>query len=308
MDKYGLYVPKLAPKKEYFAPGHRACVGCGEMLAVRQVCKALGRETIVVNSTGCIEIVSSLFPQTTWEVPWIHTLFENSSAVASGVEAAIKVMQRKGKYRDKKVNILAMGGDGATADIGLQSLSGALERGHDFLYICFDNEAYMNTGIQRSSSTPYGAITTTSPTGKKSIGQQTWKKNLPAIAVAHNIDYVATASPAYPFDLMEKVKKGVNTKGPAYIQVFSPCPTGWRSAGEMSVALARLVVETGIFPLYEVEKGKYKMSMDFEKLRPITDYMKPQGRFRHLTEKDIDEIQTRVNEEYTKLKEKVYGQ
>jgi pyruvate ferredoxin oxidoreductase beta subunit len=201
-----------------------------------------------------------------------------------------------------------MGGDGATADIGLQSLSGALERGHDFLYVCFDNEAYMNTGIQRSSSTPYGAITTTSPTGKKSIGQQTWKKNLPAIAVAHNIDYVATASPAYPFDLMEKVKKGVKTKGPAYIQVFSPCPTGWKSAGEMSVALARLVVETGIFPLYEVEKGKYKMSMDFEKLRPISDYMKHQGRFRHLTEKDIDEIQTRVNEEYTKLKEKVYGQ
>ena len=307
MDKYGLYVPKLAPRKEYFAPGHRACVGCGEMLAVRQVCKALGRETIVVNSTGCIEIVSSLFPQTTWEVPWIHTLFENAAAVASGVESAIKVLQRKGKYRDKKVNILAMGGDGATADIGLQALSGALERGHNLLYVCFDNEAYMNTGIQRSSSTPYGAVTTTSPAGKKSIGQQTQKKNLPAIAVAHNIDYVATASPAYPFDLMEKVKKGMNVDGPAYIQVFSPCPTGWRSPGELSVSLARLAVETGMFPLYEVVKGEYKMSMDFENLRSIKEYMKPQGRFRHLTDGDVDEIQARVIEEYNKLKEKANG-
>jgi len=308
MDKYGLYVPKLAPRKEYFAPGHRACVGCGEMLAVRQVCKALGRETIVINSTGCIEIVSSLFPQTTWEVPWMHTLFENAAAVASGVESAIKVMQRKGKYRDKKVNILAMGGDGATADIGLQALSGALERGHNLLYVCFDNEAYMNTGIQRSSSTPYGAVTTTSPSGSKSIGQQTQKKNLPAIAVAHNIDYVATASPAYPFDLMEKVKKGMNVDGPAYIQVFSPCPTGWRSPGELSVALARMVVEAGVFPLYEVVKGKYKMSMDFENLRSIKEYMKPQGRFRHLTENDIEAIQAKVIEDYNNLKEKAYGQ
>jgi len=308
MDKYGLYVPKLAPRKEYFAPGHRACVGCGEMLAVRQVCKALGRETIVINSTGCIEIVSSLFPQTTWEVPWMHTLFENAAAVASGVESAIKVMQRKGKYRAKKVNILAMGGDGATADIGLQALSGALERGHNLLYVCFDNEAYMNTGIQRSSSTPYGAVTTTSPSGSKSIGQQTQKKNLPAIAVAHNIDYVATASPAYPFDLMEKVKKGMNVDGPAYIQVFSPCPTGWRSPGELSVALARMVVEAGVFPLYEVVKGKYKMSMDFENLRSIKEYMKPQGRFRHLTENDIEAIQAKVIEDYNNLKEKAYGQ
>ncbi len=308
MDKYGLYVPKLAPRKEYFAPGHRACVGCGEMLAVRQVCKALGRETIVINSTGCIEIVSSLFPQTTWEVPWMHTLFENASAVASGVESAIKVMQRKGRYRDKKVNILAMGGDGATADIGLQSLSGALERGHNLLYVCFDNEAYMNTGIQRSSSTPYGAVTTTSPSGSHSIGQQTQKKNLAAIAVAHNIDYVATASPAYPFDLMDKITKAMKVDGPTYVQVFSPCPTGWRSPGELSVALARMVVETGVFPLYEVIKGEYKLSMDFEKLRPVKEYMKPQGRFRHLTEDDIEVIQAKVIEDYNKLKEKVYGQ
>jgi pyruvate ferredoxin oxidoreductase beta subunit len=304
MEKYGLYVPKLAPAKEYFAPGHRACVGCGEMLAVRLACKALGKETIVINNTGCIEIVSSLFPDTSWEVPWMHTLFENSAAVASGVESAIRVMQRKGKYRDGKVNVVAMGGDGATLDIGMQALSGAMERGHDFLYLCYDNEAYMNTGIQRSSATPYGAMTTTSPPGKKSIGQQTWKKDMPAIAVAHNIPYVATASPAYPFDLMAKVKKGAAKNGPAYIQIYSPCPTGWRSAGEISVKLARLAVETGAFPLYEVENGKYKLSMDFEKLRPLTDYLKPQGRFRHLTESDIVLIQKKLQEQFQELRDK----
>ncbi|MBT3362912.1 MAG: pyruvate synthase subunit beta [Chloroflexi bacterium] len=304
MEKYGLYTPRVAPQKEYFAAGHRACVGCGEMLAVRLVCKALGKETIVINSTGCIEIVSSLFPDTSWEVPWMHTLFENSAAVASGVESAIKVMQRKGKYADGKVNVVAMGGDGATLDIGMQALSGAMERGHDFVYVCYDNEAYMNTGIQRSSATPYGAMTTTSPPGKKSIGQQTWKKDMPAIAVAHNIPYVATASPAYPFDLMEKVKKAAATKGPAYLQIFSPCPTGWRSAGEISVKLARLAVETGAFPLYEVENGKYNLTMDFEKLRPITDYMKPQGRYRHLTESDIVLIEKKLHEQVQELRDK----
>jgi pyruvate ferredoxin oxidoreductase beta subunit len=216
MDKYTLFVPKLVSRKEYFAPGHRACVGCGEALAVRLVCKALGRDVIIINATGCIEIFTSQFPQTSWKMPWIHTLFENTAAVASGVESAIKVLQRKGKYQNKKISVVAMGGDGATLDIGLQALSGALERGHDFLYVCFDNEAYMNTGIQRSSSTPYGAMTTTSPPGKKSIGQITWKKNMPAIAVDHNIPYVATASPSHPFDLMDKVKKGANASGPAY--------------------------------------------------------------------------------------------
>lgn len=307
MDKYGLFVPKLLPKKEYFAPGHRACVGCGEALAVRLVCKALGRETIVINATGCIEIISSLYPQTSWVIPWIHTLFENTAAVASGVESAIKVLQRKGKYRNKKVNVVAMAGDGGTSDIGLQALSGALERGHDFLYVCYDNEAYMNTGIQRSSSTPYGAMTTTSPPGRKSIGQTTWKKDMPAIAVAHNIPYVATASPAYPFDLMDKVKKAVEIPGPAYIQIFSPCPTGWKTTGEVSVTLARMVVENGVFPLYEVINGKYKLSFDFEKLQPIDKYMRLQGRFRHLTDKDIELIQKRVNKEYLKIKDLANG-
>jgi len=200
--------------------------------------------------------------------------------------------------------VIAMAGDGGTSDIGIQALSGALERGHDFLYICFDNEAYMNTGIQRSSATPFGAHTTTSPAGKVSIGQFSWKKNMPAIAVAHNIPYVATACPSYPFDLMDKVAKGVAVAGPAYVHILNVCPTGWRSAPDLSVRLGRLAVETGIFPLYEVENGKYKLSLDFPKLRPVTDYMKLQGRFRHLSDDIIATIQDRVNREHAQLRDK----
>ena len=304
MEKYTVFAPRLVTKKETFAPGHRACIGCGEALAVRLACKALGRNVIIVNATGCMEIVSSQLPYTSWRVPWIHTLFENTAAVASGIEAGLKVMAKKGKQTTQDVGVVAMAGDGGTSDIGLQALSGALERGHNFLYICFDNEAYMNTGIQRSSATPFGASTTTSPAGKISIGQVTWKKNMPAIAAAHNIPYVATACPSYPFDLMAKVKKGIETSGPAYIHILSVCPTGWRSPTDLTVRIGRLAVETGVFPLYEVENGEYKLNFKFPQLRPITDYMKLQGRFRHLSEKTIKEIQHRVDKEYTKLVEK----
>ncbi|MBA7611512.1 Oxalate oxidoreductase subunit beta [subsurface metagenome] len=304
MEKYTVFAPRLVTKKEIFAPGHRACIGCGEALAVRLACKALGRNVIIVNATGCMEIVSSQLPYTSWRVPWIHTLFENTAAVASGIEAGLKVMAKKGKQTTQDVGVVAMAGDGGTSDIGLQALSGALERGHNFLYICFDNEAYMNTGIQRSSATPFGASTTTSPAGKISIGQVTWKKNMPAIAAAHNIPYVATACPSYPFDLMAKVKKGIETPGPAYIHILSVCPTGWRSPTDLTVRIGRLAIETGIFPLYEVENGEYTLNFKFPQLRPITDYMKLQGRFRHLSEKTIKEIQHRVDKEYTKLVEK----
>lgn len=304
MEQFGVYVPRLAPSKEYFAPGHRACIGCGEVLALRLVCKALGRDVIIANATGCMEIVSSALPHTSWRVPWIHTLFENTAAVASGIEAALKILQRKGKISDKKIGVIAMGGDGATCDIGLQALSGALERGHDFLYVCFDNEAYMNTGIQRSSATPYGARTTTSPPGKVSIGQKTWKKNMVEIAVAHNLPYVATANPSYPIDLMNKVKKAAGIRGPKYLHVYSVCPTGWRSATDLAIRLGRLVVETGIFPLYEVENGKYRLNVDLPKLRPIDDYLKTQGRFRHLTDDLRKEIQQRVKQDYAQLKKK----
>jgi pyruvate ferredoxin oxidoreductase beta subunit len=301
METIALYAPRLTSKDENFAPGHRACVGCGEALAIRQVFKALDRNVIVVNATGCSEIVASQYPYTSWRVPWIHTLFENPAAVVSGIEAGLKVLRRKGRYGNRP-KLVAMGGDGATADIGLQALSGAMERGHDFLYVCYDNEAYMNTGIQRSSATPFGASTTTSPAGKVSIGQSTQKKNMPAIAVAHNIQYVATACPSYPFDLMAKVKKAAETEGPAYLHILSVCPTGWRCAGDLTVRYGRLAVESGVFPLYEVEGGKYKLNMDFPKLRPVRDYLKAQGRFRHLTDDAIEDIQKRVTKDYLKIR------
>jgi len=251
-----------------------------------------------------MQIVPSPLPYTSWRVPWIHYLFENTPAVASRIEAGLRVMARKGRGLAQDVKVVAMAGDGGTSDIGLQALSGALERGHNFLYICFDNEAYMNTGIQRSSSTPFGASTTTSPAGKISIGQVTWKKNMPAIVAAHDIPYVATACSSYPFDLMAKVAKGMATHGPAYIHILSVCPTGWRSAPDLTVRLGRLAIETGIFPLYEIENGRYSISFELPKLRPVTDYMKLQGRFRHLSEETVKEIQQRVEEEYTKLMEK----
>jgi pyruvate ferredoxin oxidoreductase beta subunit len=304
MQNYGVYVPRLVTKKETFVPGHRACIGCGEALAVRLAAKALGPNTIIANATGCMEIVSSPLPTTSWKVPWIHTLFENTAAVASGIESGLKIMMKKGRIARQDINVVAIAGDGGTSDIGLQALSGALERGHDFVYLCFDNEAYMNTGIQRSSSTPYGASTTTSPAGKVSIGQVSWKKNMPAIAAAHNIPYVATACPSYPFDLMEKVRKAADTPGPAYVHILSVCPTGWRCPTDLSVKLGRLAVETGIFPLYEVEDGKYKLNFDFTELKPVTDYMKLQGRFRHLSEDIIEKIQQRVSADYAALKEK----
>jgi pyruvate ferredoxin oxidoreductase beta subunit len=304
MQNYGVYVPRLVTKKEPFAPGHRACIGCGEALAVRLACKALGQNVVIASATGCMEIVSSPLPTTSWRVPWIHTLFENTAAVASGIESGLKMMMKKGRIARQDITVVAMAGDGGTSDIGIQALSGAMERGHNFVYICFDNEAYMNTGIQRSSSTPYGAATTTSPAGKVSIGQVSWKKNMPAIAAAHNIPYVATACPSYPFDLMEKVAKAAATPGPAYVHILSVCPTGWRCPTDLSVKLGRLAVETGIFPLYEVEKGKYKLNFDFTELKPVTAYMKLQGRFRHLSDDVIEKIQQRVAADYAELKER----
>jgi len=304
MEKLNVFVPRLVTKKENFAPGHRACIGCGEALAVRLVAKALGDDVIIVNATGCMEIVASQYPYSSWCLPWIHTLFENTAAVASGVEAGLKAMTRKGRRQAREVKVVALAGDGATSDIGLQALSGALERGHNFLYVCFDNEAYMNTGIQRSSATPYGASTTTSPVGKMSIGQFTWKKNLPAIVAAHNIAYIATASPSYPLDLMEKVEKALVVNGPAYLHVFSVCPTGWRCPPELAIRMGRLAVETGVFPLYEVENGQYRLSFDLPKFRPIKDYTRLQGRFRHLSDDMLAQIEQRVHAEYENIREK----
>jgi pyruvate ferredoxin oxidoreductase beta subunit len=304
-EKFIKFGKNLVATEEFCAEGHSFCIGCGEALALKLACKALGENVIIANATGCIEICTSPLPVTSWRVPWMHTLFENTAAEISGIEAGLKILMKKDKIPQKDIKCVAIAGDGGTSDIGIQALSGAFERNHNFLYLCFDNEAYMNTGIQRSSATPYGASTTTAPAGKVSIGQTTWKKDMVAIAVAHNIPYAATACPSYPFDLMNKVKKGAEVKGPAYIHILSPCPTGWRHASNMAVEIGRLAVETGIFPLYEVEDGHYRLNIDRPKLRPVEEYTKPQGRFRHLPDEEIRKIQKRVNEEYRKLKVKV---
>ena len=295
----------LVSTKECLAEGHNFCTGCGEALAIKLACKALGENVIIAMATGCDEVCTTPLPYTSWRVPWMHTLFENAAAEISGIEAGLKILMKKGRMSEKDIKCVAMAGDGGTSDIGIQALSGAFERGHNFLYICWDNEAYMNTGIQRSSATPYGASTTTAPAGKVSIGQTTWKKNMVAIAAAHDIPYAATACPSYPFDLMNKVKKGAEVKGPAYVHIFSPCPTGWRYPSDMTIEIGRLAVETGIFPLYEVEDGRYKLNIDRPKLKPVEEYLKLQGRYRHLLDEEINKIQERVSEEYSKLKAKV---
>ena len=294
MDRLNVYASRLISTREYFVPGHRACQGCAEALALRLVAKTLGRNNVIACATGCMEIVSSPLPTTSWDVPWIHVAFENAAAVASGIESGLKALMRKGRLPKQKINVMAMAGDGGTSDIGLQALSGALERGHNMIYVCFDNEAYMNTGIQRSSSTPFGASTTTSPAGRSVAGQTTWKKNMPEIAAAHRVPYVATACASYPFDLMEKVRKAADLEGPAYIHILSVCPTGWRIPPQSAIHAGRLAVETGFFPLYEVEYGRYKLSIDLPELRPVEQYLKMQGRFRHLTPQMISDIQEKV--------------
>jgi len=290
------------PEAEFVASGHRACQGCAEILALRMALKVFGKDTIMAMATGCMEIISTPLPTTNWEIPWIHVAFENAAAVASGIESAIRILQEKKKIERKDIHVIAVAGDGGTSDIGMQALSGALERGHKFTYICLDNEAYMNTGIQRSSSTPYGAMTTTSPPGKKSIGQSTWKKDMAKIAAAHNIPYVATACPSYPFDLFSKIKKARSVNGPSYIHILSVCPTGWRIPADLAIEYGKLAVRTGVFPLYEVEDGRYKITYSPEPLRPVQDYLKGQGRFRHLKDEDIELIQKRITAQWEELK------
>jgi pyruvate ferredoxin oxidoreductase beta subunit len=244
--------------------------------------RAAGRNVIATDATGCLEVFSSLYPFSAWEVPWVHSLFENSAAVASGVEAALKYL---GKL--DQVRVIAQGGDGSTADIGFGALSGLWERGQDVLYVCYDNEAYMNTGVQKSGLTPYGATTSTTPSGKLSFGKAQQKKDLPMIALAHGVRYVATVSVAYPFDLDRKVKKALGIRGPKYIQVCVPCPLGWRHDSALTIQLAKLVVETGLYPLFEYEDGKLVGVRKIGKKKPVEEYLRPQGRFRHLFETEL---------------------
>ena len=293
--KFGQNV-KEVNEEELFAQGHRACAGCGCALAIRLALKASGRDVIATQATGCMEVISSPYPETAWEIPWIHVAFENSAAVASGVEAALKALGKKDKTK-----VIAFAGDGGTVDIGFQALSGALERGHDFLYICYDNEAYMNTGIQRSGSTPYGASTTTSPPGKVSYGNKTFKKDMPSIVAAHGIPYVATASAAFPLDYMEKVKKALSVEGPAYIQVHASCTPGWGIPNEKSIEVLRKAVDSGMWVLYEIEEGDAKVTYKPSKKVPVRDYLKMQKRFKHLTDEHIAEIQAHIDKRWNKI-------
>ena len=283
------------PEEELLAPGHRGCAGCGASIGVRLALKALGKNTVAISATGCLEVMTTPYPETAWEIPWIHVAFENAGAVASGVESALRIQGKD------DVNVVAFGGDGGTVDIGLQSLSGAMERGHNFTYICYDNEAYMNTGIQRSGATPYGASTTTSPVGKDSFGENKPKKNMPMIMAAHGIPYVATASISYPEDFMKKVKKAAEVDGPAYIHLNQPCTTGWGYPSSKTIEMGRLAVETGSWILYEIENGEFNVTYRPSERKPVSEYLKPQKRFRHLTENHIEEIQKLVDSQCEEL-------
>jgi pyruvate ferredoxin oxidoreductase beta subunit len=290
--------------EELLAPGHRMCAGCPVPTLVRMTLKALRGPAVIVNATGCLEVSTTIYPYTAWLLPWVHTAFENTAAVASGIEAGFKALTKKGRW-DRKVDVIAFGGDGGTFDIGLQALSGALERGHDFLYICYDNEAYMNTGIQRSGATTFGAATTTSPSGKRIPGKREWKKDLIAIALAHDIPYAATASVAFWKDCIAKVRKGIEVEGPAVIHAITPCPRGWRHEPSESIKVARLAVQTRFFPLYEVENGKYRITLPVPNPLPVEEFLKTQGRFRHLFKPEnkwmIEAIQGWVDKNYERL-------
>lgn len=275
-------------KEHLFVSGHTACSGCGQAIGARLVIDAAGKNTIVTNATGCLEVFSTAYPYSSWKVPFIHSLFENAAAVASGIEAALKWLGKK-----EDINVIAQGGDGGTADIGFQALSGLMERGHDILYVCYDNEAYMNTGIQRSSQTPLNGNTTTSPPGKRSWGNPTHKKNMIEITFAHGIPYVASSTVSFPLDVQRKVRKALKIRGPKYLHLFCPCPLGWRHLPRATWKIARLVVETGLFPVVEYENGKLTRVMKIKEKKQVEEYLRLQGRFRHLfaTEEGMREIQ-----------------
>jgi len=302
----------IAERPELFMSGHRACAGCAPATVLRLVMKATRGPTIVTNATGCMEVASTIYPYTSWATPWLHTAFETAGANASGIEVALKILRKKGRIKDEQVDVIAFAGDGGTYDIGIQALSGAVERGHDFLYVLYDNEAYMNTGIQRSGGTPLGAFTTTSQAGSAVPGKLEQKKPIAEIMVAHEMPYVATASPYYWKDLITKARKGIEVNGPAFLHVFAPCPRGWRSDPSKSIELSRLAVEACVFPLWEAVNGEYRLSAPSkvmalapQKKKPVKEYLQAQGRFRHLFtpkyEKIVDEIQQHTDRKWQQL-------
>ena len=289
-------IKERIPQEEHITSGHLACPGCGAPIAMRLVLKALGPKTIVTLPACCWSIIAGPYPQSSLNVPLFHTAFETGGAVASGIKAALEIQG------DTETTVMAWAGDGGTFDIGLQALSGAAERNEDFLYCCYDNEAYMNTGIQRSSSTPWGAWTTTTPSAHPESHP---KKDILAILAAHRIPYAATASVSYPVDLIEKVKKARSIRGTKFLHILSPCPPGWKCADEDSIALGRMAVRNRIFPLLEVENGStWRFTVDHPG-EPVEPYLRKQGRFRHLTDDDIAHIQADVNARWEVLEELV---
>jgi pyruvate ferredoxin oxidoreductase beta subunit len=269
---------------------------------------AIDEPVVLANATGCLEVATTIYPYTAWRVPWIHNAFENAASTISGVEAAYRSMVRQGKIEDQDVKFIAFGGDGGTYDIGLQALSGAAERGHQFLYVCYDNGAYMNTGIQRSSATPFGAHTTTSPAGKVVPGKKQFRKDLTKIMAAHDIPYAAQAAPSRWRDLMEKTRKAVSAKGPAFINVLSSCNRGWRHGTDETIEVTQLAVDTCYWPLYEVEDGEWRLTYKPREKLPVEKWLERQGRFRHLFKPQnrhmIDRMQAEVDRRWEELLER----
>jgi pyruvate ferredoxin oxidoreductase beta subunit len=260
---------------------------------------------VTVLATGCLEVATTIYPYTAWNIPYMHNAFENAAATLSGIETAYKALKKKGKIK-KDIKFVAFGGDGGTYDIGLQSLSGALERGHDIVYVCYDNEAYMNTGIQRSSATPFGAATTTSPDGKAHHGKEKYRKDLFEVVVAHQIPYAAQTAVSEWGDVIAKAKKAFETKGPAFLNILAPCQRGWRHPHNMTMEISRLAIKTRFWPLLEYENGKWILTRDIKDPLPITEWLKPQGRFKHLFRPEnkavLEKIQKHVDMEWAKVK------
>jgi len=305
-------IKKQSPKvyidrPEHLSGGHRLCAGCGAPVILRQVLMGAGDSPVVVsNATGCVEVSTTIYPYTAWKDSYIHSAFENAAATISGIEAALISLKKQGKVTED-FKLLSVAGDGGSYDIGLQAISGALERYHDIVILCYDNGAYMNTGFQRSAATPKGAWTTTSPVGKVRPGKNQQRKNLTDIAIAHNIPYVAQASPHNFRDLIYKAEKAFAAKGPAFLNVLSPCPRGWRSKESDSIQLAEAMVKSNYWPLFEVENGVYKINYDPKKRKgAVADWMKQQGRFRHLftpeNEWIVEETQEMTDYQWERLK------
>jgi pyruvate ferredoxin oxidoreductase beta subunit len=299
---------ELSTRPTQFVGGHRLCPGCGEGTIVRQVLMAADKPVIGANATGCLEVSSTIFPFTAWNMPWIHLAFENAAATASGLEAMYKSLKRQGKC-EEDVYFVAFGGDGGTYDIGFQALSGAAERGHKFVYVCLNNEAYMNTGIQRSSATPLGAHTTTSPTGKVSPGKLTPRKDLTEIMAAHCIPYVGQSNSGRWRDLTGKAEKAFHADGAAFLNVLSVCPLGWGSEPGKAVEICEVAADTCVWPLYEVVEGQYKITYRPKEKKPIEEYLKYQRRFAHLMRSEqgkaiIAQLQADVDRRWESLQHK----